>query len=298
MSSGLGSKGAKYGLVEAGGTKVVCAVGCGEGELLERVRFETTRPEEVFGKVRAFFEGVGVALAGMGVATFGPVDVRDARSKDYGCILKTPKAGWEGASWVVALEGLSSGPVVVDTDVNGAALGEAMWGTAKGLGTVVYVTVGTGIGGGVLMEGRPVHGWMHPEVGHMLVPRERGERDGFEGVCPFHGDCLEGMASGTAIAARWGVQGQDLPDDHEAWDLEAGYLASMCANLAFTVSPERIILGGGVMQVPRVFELVRERFRGRVAGYLELPELEGYIVPPAFGQDAGLVGALALVRGG
>ncbi|MEM7143572.1 MAG: ROK family protein, partial [Verrucomicrobiota bacterium] len=237
-------------------------------------------------------------LAGMGVATFGPVDVRDPGSKDYGRILKTPKAGWEGASWVEALEGLSAGPVVVDTDVNGAALGEAKWGVAKGLGTVVYVTVGTGIGGGVLVDGRPVHGLMHPEIGHLRVPREKKEREGFEGICPFHGDCLEGMASGPAIAARWGVEGKDLPEDHEAWDLEAGYLAWMCVNLAFAVSPERIILGGGVMQVPRVFGLVRERFRERVAGYLELPELDEYIVPPGFGQDAGLIGALALVQGG
>jgi fructokinase len=278
-------------------------VASGPEAIQARVRIDTTTPAEVFRAVTAFFREAtpeGQALAGVGVATFGPVDVRDEGSPDYGRIKKTPKAGWAGASWVEGLRELTGGPlVVVDSDVNGAALGEARWGAAKGLGTVVYVTVGTGIGGGILVGGHPVHGLLHPEIGHMRVPREAG--DDFAGVCPFHADCLEGLASGPAIAARWGREGKDLPEDHEAWALQADYLASMCVNLALTVSPERIILGGGVMQVPRVFGLVRDRFIERLGGYLDMPEIvehvDSYIVAPKLGQDAGLMGALALIQG-
>jgi fructokinase len=198
MESSVASDGAGrlLGMVEAGGTKVVCAVATGPDDVRARVRLETTMPDEVFEAVKAFFDGAvpeGESLAGLGVATFGPVDVRDEFSTDYGRIMKTPKAGWAGASWVDAFRDVIRGPIVVDTDVNGAALGEAKWGAAKGLGSVVYVTVGTGIGGGVLVHGEPVHGLLHPEIGHMRVPRD-ATVDPFPGVCPFHGDCLEGLA--------------------------------------------------------------------------------------------------------
>ena len=212
MTEGRRTSDGLFGLIEAGGTKVICAVASGPEDIRRRVRIETTTPEEVFAAAREFFveaTPTGRSLEGLGVATFGPVDVREAGAANYGRILQTPKPGWAGASWVEGLRGVVDGRIVVDTDVNGGALGEATWGAAKGLGTVVYVTVGTGIGGGVLVDGKPVHGVLHPEIGHMRVPREEGEREGFAGVCRFHGDCLEGLASGPAISARWGIEGEE-----------------------------------------------------------------------------------------
>jgi fructokinase len=243
-------------------------------------------------------DGLPAAFA---VVTFGPVDLRDPASPGYGAIMKTPKAGWEGAHWLNPLrEAFPDRPLFVDTDVNGAAFGELTWGAGQGLSDLIYITVGTGIGGGVIAGGRPVHGLLHPEIGHIRFPRNPD--DDFAGVCPFHGDCLEGLASGPALKTRWGQPAESLPSDHPAWSFHADYLARACANLACTVSPQRIILGGGVMQQDFLFPMIRERLLDRLNGYLDVPEIteqiDRYLVPPGLGQDAGLLGAVALAQHG
>lgn len=290
-----------WGAVEAGGTKMVCGVGREDGSILLRERFPTTTPEESFDRIAGFFreaESRLGPLSGLGIVAFGPVDVRDPGSAGHGRMLTTPKPGWQGAHWVEGLSSIAC-PKRVETDVNGAAMGEAKWGAARGLSTVVYITVGTGIGGGILVNGSPLHGVLHPEVGHMRLPRAATE-GGFPGACPFHGDCLEGLASGPAMKARWGVPAETLPADHPAWEEQASHLAWACINLACVVSPQRIILGGGVMQQEGLFPRVRKLFTERLAGYLPVPEIrdhpESYIVPPGLGQDAGLLGALLVAR--
>jgi fructokinase len=188
-------------------------------------------------------------------------------------------------------------PVAFDTDVNAAALGELRWGTARGLDTFVYVTVGTGIGGGAMVEGKLVHGLLHPEMGHMRIAHDR-QVDLFAGSCPFHGDCWEGLASGPAIEARWGSHGQDLPPDHAAWKLEAEYLAQGATNLICTISPQKVILGGGVMRQAGLFPMVRRRTAELLNGYIRkteiLEHMDQFIVPPGLGDSAGILGAVAL----
>lgn len=290
--------------IEAGGTKVVCAFGTGPDEVWERCRIPTTSPGEVTDRLVAFFRdafdkhGPPDAFA---VVTFGPVDLRDPDSAGYGAIMKTPKAGWEGAHWLDPIRKHFPGiPVAIDTDVNGAALGELEWGAARGLSSVVYLTVGTGIGGGIVADGNPIHGVLHPEVGHMRLPRTEEDRAAFAGGCPFHGDCLEGLASGPAIQKRWGLPAEELPDDHEAWEHLTDAMAWACVNLACVVSPQRIIIGGGVYQRESLFPLLRAQVAARLNGYIDVPEIiegmDGYIVPPGLGQDAGLFGAMALGR--
>jgi fructokinase len=232
------------------------------------------------------------------VASFGPVDL-DPESPTYGTITSTPKPGWAGTD-VRGRLGLAFGvPVGFDTDVNGAALGEHRWGAAQDVSTFVYLTVGTGIGGGGLVRGRPLHGLVHPEMGHMRVPHDR-QRDPFPGICPYHGDCLEGLAAGPALETRWDQPGEKLSHDHPAWALEAEYLALGLTNLILTLSPERIILGGGVMARRHLFPLIRTRVQRLLAGYVTAPavldEIDRYIVPPALGDRAGVLGAIALAR--
>jgi fructokinase len=288
--------------IEAGGTKVVCAYGSGPEAVWDRCRLATGSPGDVMSGMVDFFKG---AFSQHGepdvisVVSFGPVDLRDPSSASYGSIMKTPKPGWEGAHWLEPLRQAFPGvPVVIDTDVNGAALGEMAWGAARGLSSVVYITVGTGIGGGIVADGRPLHGMLHPEVGHMRVPRAEADRAAFAGACPFHGDCLEGLASGPAIRRRWGVPAETLPDNHEAWGYVIDALAWACVNLACVVSPQRIILGGGVLQRPHLFPSLRALVLERLNGYVDVPEItermDGYLVPPDLGQDAGLFGAMAL----
>jgi len=287
------------GGIEAGGTKFVCAVGTGPEDVRDEVRFPTTEPEETIGRAIAFFreqmkkQG---ALDAVGIASFGPVDP-DPDSDTFGFITSTPKPGWQQVDFAGALQKALDLPVGFDTDVNGAALGEWRWGAAQGLQTFIYLTVGTGIGGGGMVNGDLMHGLIHPEMGHIRLPHDR-EVDPYEGRCPFHGDCLEGMAAGPALEERWGQPAETLPADHEAWSLEAEYLAYALVNFIVTLSPQRLILGGGVMEQPHLIPLVRQRVQGLLNDYVRHPmileRIDEYIVPPSLGGQAGVLGAIAL----
>jgi fructokinase len=285
--------------VEAGGTKFVCAVGTDEGEIQARLRFPTTSPQETLDRAVRFFREQEALLGrvdALGIAAFGPLDLEPA-SRTYGHITSTPKPGWANIDLLGRLRRALSLPAWIDTDVNGAALAEWRWGAAQGLDSVVYLTIGTGIGGGALLHGHPVHGLVHPEMGHILVPHDRGV-DPFPGWCPFHGDCLEGLAAGPAIERRWGVQAQELPREHPAWELEAHYLALGLTTIICTLSPQRILLGGGVMQQTHLLPLIRAKVVSLLNGYVQAEAItdgiDGYIVSPLLGAEAGIKGALAL----
>ncbi len=287
-----------YGGIEAGGTKFICAVGTGPNDLRAETRFATTTPEETIPRAIAFFQPYATQLAAIGIGSFGPIDPRPA-SPAFGYITTTPKPGWAHTDFVGPLQKIYNLPIGFDTDVNAAALGEQNWGAAQGLDTFIYLTIGTGIGGGVMVEGNLLHGVMHPEMGHIFVPHNR-EQDSFEGSCPYHGDCLEGLASGPALESRWGVRAESLPNPHPAWELESSYLADAIVNYTLPLAPQRVILGGGVMQQAHLFPLIREKVQKRLNGYLAATEIieqmEGFIVPPALGQRAGILGALALAQ--
>jgi fructokinase len=286
-----------YGGIEAGGTKWVCAVGTGPDDLRAITRFPTTTPDETLGRAIAFFKE-HPSVAAVGVGSFGPIDVhRD--SPTFGYITTTPKPGWRDADVVGPIRRALGVPVGFDTDVNVAALGEWRWGAAQGLDTLVYLTVGTGIGGGVIAAGNMLHGLLHPEIGHMRIPHDR-ERDPFAGACPFHGDCLEGLAAGPALAARWGQRGEQLAPDHPAWELEAHYLALALNNLVCTLSPQRIIVGGGVMHQPGMLARIQRNVQTLLNGYVQDPQIEQaidtYITLPGLGDQPGVLGAIALAQ--
>lgn len=292
------------GAVEAGGAKFVCAIGSGPRDLI-RATIPTTTPEETLGRVVEFFQDQAEAnvksasLPALGVASFGPVDL-DPRSSTFGFITSTPKPGWSKVDICGVLRRALGIAVAFDTDVNAAALAEARWGAARGLDNVLYITVGTGIGGGVLVDGSPLHGLIHPEMGHILVPHDRDE-DPFPGACPFHNDCFEGLASGLAMELRWGVKAERLLEpDHPAWRLEARYLGMGLANLVCVLSPRRIVLGGGVMHNLALFPMIRRSLRGSLNGYVQAPDIlesiDSYVVPPLLGDDAGVLGALVLAE--
>ena len=290
---------ARYGGVEAGGTKFVCAIGDASLTLLERVEFPTATPDETLDRTIDFFRsraGNG-GLAALGVGSFGPVDPRPD-SPAWGYITTTPKPGWRHTDFAGRLRRALGVPVGFDTDTNAAALGEGTLGAAQGLHTFVYLTIGTGVGGGALVGGKRVHGLLHPEMGHMTLPRAEG--DDFEGACPFHGDCLEGMVSGPALHARAGGPPNRLPPDHEIWTHVTHYLAAALVNITCVLSPQRIILGGGVMHQRHLFPRIRRGVERLLAGYLQSPEItahpETFIVPPGLGDNAGVVGSLALAR--
>ena len=287
-----------FGAVEAGGTKFVCAVGTGPEDLQARTEFPTTSPAETVGRVVEFFgeQAKRDSLAAVGIASFGPLDLNPA-SPRFGFITTTPKAGWRDVDLAGPIRRALKLPVAFDTDVNAAALGEHRWGAARGISTFVYVTVGTGIGGGGMVEGRLIHGVLHPEMGHMRIPHD-WRSDPFPGACPFHGDCWEGLAAGPALEARWGGNCRRLPLDHQAWQLEAHYLALGVANLVCTLSPQRIVLGGGVMRQPGLFPLVRRQTLELLNGYIRagdvIDRIDQYVVPPELGDNAGVLGAIAL----
>lgn len=287
-----------YGGIEAGGTKFMCAVGTGPDDLHDVQRFPTTTPDETLGQAINFFRSHSDTLAALGVASFGPVDLQPT-SPTWGYITTTPKQHWTNTDVAGPLGEALGVPVGFDTDVNGAALGEQRWGAAQGLDTFIYLTIGTGIGGGGMVRGRMMHGLVHPEMGHILLPHDRSA-DPFPGVCPFHGDCFEGLASGPAIKARWNQPADTLPDDHGAWPLQAHYLALALVNFICTVSPQRIIMGGGVMGQPHLFPLVRAEVQRLLNGYVQAPEItehiDQYIVPPGLGDRAGVLGAIALAE--
>lgn len=290
-----------FGGIEGGGTKFVCAVGTGLGDIRAETRFPTTTPAETLQRAVDFFkqqEKEMGNLAAIGIACFGPLDPQPA-SPSFGRILPTPKPGWTGADLVGPFRAAFGVPVGFDTDVNGAALAEARWGAAQGCDPVLYLTIGTGIGGGFLVNGRLVHGLIHPEAGHLPLPHDR-ERDPFPGVCPFHGDCFEGLAAGPALEKRWGQKAETLPPEHPAWELEARYIALALCGYIYTLSPQRIILGGGVSQQPQVMKMVREKVPALLNGYIQSPEIleriENYIVNPGLGNQSGVLGALALAE--
>ena len=284
-----------YGGIEAGGTKFVCALGTGPDDVRALTRFSTRTPEETLADAIAFFRAQPELPVAIGIGSFGPVDPNPA-SPTYGYITSTPKAGWLNTDVAGTIRRALDVPVAFDTDVNAAALGEHRWGAAQDVETFLYLTVGTGIGGGGMVEGRRLHGLLHPEMGHIFVPRAPG--DDFAGVCPFHDGCLESLATGPALAARWGRPGHELPRDHVAWDFEAHYLAMAVINFILTLSPQRIILGGGVMHQAHLFPMIRERVQRRLNGYVQRPQIldaiDRYIVPPALGDRAGVLGSMAL----
>jgi fructokinase len=288
------------GGIEAGGTKFICATGTGPDDIRDRTQFPTTTPEVTIGKAIGFFrqEMKKGPLAAIGMASFGPLDLNE-KSPTHGCITTSPKPGWANANLLKSVQKGLDIPVFIDTDVNGAALGEQKWGAARGLDTFIYLTVGTGIGGGGIINGRMMHGLIHPEMGHIRIQHDC-KTDPFNGSCPFHGDCLEGLASGTAMIKRWGKPPEEIPTDHPAWQLEADYLAAGIANFICTLSPQRIILGGGIMKKPGLLPAVRQKAVNLLNNYVNSPEIteniDNYIVPPGLGDLAGVLGAIALAQ--
>jgi len=284
----------RLGALEAGGTKMVCSVGDEQGRIEKRAVISTGVPDETLPLIIAFFMQNNIAALGIG--SFGPLDLNTA-SPAYGSITSTPKPGWNGYPLLKTLTGALRVPALIDTDVNAAALGEHIKGAGRGFQHILYVTVGTGIGGGIICGKEPVHGLLHPELGHMLL-RPLPDDPLQDGVCPYHRGCLEGLASGPSLQARFGVPARELTEDHIAWTLETEYLAQMCVNATVMLSPERIILGGGVMQQPHLFTRIQDRTRQLLNGYILHERIttypETYIVPPGLGGDSGVTGALLL----
>ena len=279
--------------IEAGGSKFICGIGSGPGDLIS-TRIPTTTPSATVAAVAEWIREHAVQqLTSVGIGAFGPLDLNPA-SPSFGHITSTPKAAWRNfdiAGEIRKALGVPVHvPVHIDTDVNAALLGESRWGAAQGLSDCVYLTIGTGIGGAALIAGRLLRGTGHAEMGHIRIPYDTPHDGKFSGVCPYHGDCLEGLASGPAIEARWGQPASELPADHPAWGFEARYLALALVNLTLTLAPERILMGGGVMRHPSLFQAIRRELKLLLAGYAKEPE----IVPPGLGENAGVLGALAL----
>lgn len=277
------------GAIEAGGTKFVCAVGDETGAIIAREQIPTTIPEETMPKVIEFFKQHPVKAIGIG--SFGPIDVI-RESPTYGNITSTPKPGWKDYPFVQTIREAFAIPIGFNTDVNAAALGEATLGAAKGLDSCLYITVGTGIGAGAVVQGQLLQGLSHPEMGHILVRRHRD--DHYQGKCPYHSDCLEGLAAGPAIETRWGAKGVDLVDRKEVWEMEGFYLAQALMQYVLILSPKKIILGGGVMHQKQVFHSIYKNLKELLNDYVSLPELEDYIVSPRLGDNAGITGSLLL----
>jgi fructokinase len=282
------------GAIEAGGTKFLCSVGTGHDDVIDSVRIPTTTPEATVDAVLEFFER-NEAPAAVGIASFGPLELRRDHPA-YGRITTTPKTGWSDTDLAGPISRRLGIPVGFDLDVIGSALGEYSFGAGQGIRNLVYVTVGTGVGGGVLIDGIPVPGLVHPEMGH--VPVERWKGDDFAGVCPYHEICLEGMASGPAIAARWGRSSESLGEVlGEAIEVEAHYLASGLKGIVYALAPQRVILGGGVMKLPGLIDSVNAALFEQMNGYAIQPEhKEGFVVTPSLGDDSGIAGAFVLAE--
>jgi fructokinase len=282
------------GGIEAGGTKFICGVGTSPDDLVT-IEFPTTTPAETIARAVTFFEKHPVPAIGIG--SFGPVDLNH-HSPTYGHITTTPKLAWRNVDLVGEIRTATSARVVLDTDVNAAAVGEHRWGAARDVETFIYLTVGTGIGGGGMVNGQLMHGLLHPEMGHIRIPHDL-TADPYPGGCPSHGDCLEGLAAGPTLEARYGVPGSKLAPSHIAWELQAHYLALGLVTWICTLSPERIILGGGVMKQANLFPKIRQKVQKLLNGYIQVPEIldriDGYIVPAGLGGQAGILGAIGLV---
>jgi fructokinase len=282
----------RLGALEAGGTKMVCAIGNENGEILERVSIPTEAPDITMPKLISYF--ADKEIEALGIGCFGPIDLnRD--SDTYGCITTTPKLAWKNYNIVKMFQEALSVPVGFDTDVNGSALGEATWGITKGLENSMYITIGTGIGTGIITNGKLLHGMLHPEGGHLLLSRH--PKDSFEGTCPYHKTCLEGLASGPAIEARWGENGTQLAKRREVWELEAYYIAQALVDYIMVISPQRIVIGGGVMHQEHLMPMIREEVKRQLAGYIDTKELlniDKYVVLPSLNDNQGIMGALKL----
>lgn len=287
----------KIGAIEAGGTKFVCGIGDQAGNILDKITIPTTTPKDTLSAVFDYFENKDIAA--LGVGSFGPIDPI-LHSKTYGFITKTPKVGWVDFDLLGTLRAKLKIPMSIDTDVNAAALAEYTWGFSNDLNSaphnLVYLTIGTGVGGGAVINGKPLQGLLHPEMGHMSV--KRAKNDAFGGNCPYHQDCLEGLISGPAIFKRTGIKAQDLACTHPSWDLTAYYLAQGITNIILVLSPEKIILGGGVMQQSHLFPLIHKHVKLLLNGYIAHQALQddiaNYIIPPKLGTSSGLKGSLAL----
>jgi fructokinase len=289
-----------FGGIEAGGTKFVCAVGSNPDDLRDEIRFDTTSPDKTIYRAIEYFreQSLRERLLAIGIGSFGPVDLNRG-SSTYGYITSTPKPHWANTDFYGKIRDGLNITVGIDTDVNAAALGEYKWGAARGLANFIYLTIGTGIGGGGMINGRLLHGLLHPEMGHVFIPHDI-KTDPYEGKCPFHKDCFEGLASGPALKDRWGEPAENLSEDHKAWDLEAKYISLALINYICTLSPQRIIIGGGVMEQKRLLSLIHEKVRGMLNNYIGVTELreniEKYIVMPELGNKSGILGAIALAK--
>ncbi len=277
----------KIGALEAGGTKMVCAIGDESGQITKRISLSTSTPEETMPEMVRFFKENEISQLGIGC--FGPLDL--AR----GVITTTPKKAWQNYPIQEAFHHALQVPVTLDTDVNAAMLGEATYGSARGLHSCIYITIGTGVGMGILSDGKLVHGMMHPEAGHMLITRV--PEDDMESNCRYHEHCLEGLAAGPALEKRLGCKAYEVSPKHPVWKMEADYISQALVNLILTLSPQRIILGGGVMKQEQLYPMIRERTRDLLGGYVqtdELQNLESYIAAPSLGDNQGVMGALRL----
>jgi fructokinase len=288
-----------FGGVETGGTWCVCAIAGGPDEIVAEEQFPTTKPPETLDRIVEFFQA-GPKVEAIGIGSFGPVDL-DPESATWGYVTTTPKPGWQWTSVAAVIRERLGVPVAFDNDVDAAALGENRWGAGQGVGSLCYLTIGTGIGAGLLIDGQPWHGLVHPEVGHIRVSREHDrDRASFAGICPVHGDCWEGLAAGPALEARWGMAPDQLPADHEAWSIEAEYIALGILSIVLVFSPQRVIVGGGVMEHAGLLDTVRQRLRDLMAGYLPTPllgeEIDSYLVAPRLDDRAGVLGAIALAQ--
>ena len=285
-----------YGGVEAGGTKFSCILGSDPDHILSERTIRTTTPEETIAQVIEFFAKAADPVSAIGIGSFGPIDLNRS-SRSFGYITNTPKPGWQNTDLIGTIGRALKVPIVFDTDTSVAALGEMKWGNAEALDHILYLTIGTGIGGGFIINGKPLHGLLHPEMGHMQIPHD-WKQDPFPGTCPYHGDCLEGLASGPAVHKRWGAPGESLPSDHRAWTLETQYIAAGLVNLICALSPQRIILGGGVMRRAELFEKIRIRMKELSNRYFDHIQLQDkiaeYVVPAKLGNRVGVLGALAL----
>lgn len=282
----------RYGALEAGGTKMIVAIGDENGKILERASFPTLTPSETMPKMIDFFKGK--EIVSLGIACFGPIDL-NKESKTYGYITSTPKLDWRNYDIVGEFKKALNVPVGFDTDVNGSLLGEITWGCAQNKTDAIYLTIGTGIGGGVMTNGKLLHGMLHPEMGHIKLVLEDG--DTYKGKCPYHATCFEGLAAGPAIEERWGKKAVELADNNEVWELESAYIAQALSSYILTLSPQIIILGGGVMHQMQLFPLIRKKVIEQLNGYIntdEIKNIDEYIVPASLNDDQGIMGAVKL----
>jgi fructokinase len=287
-----------YGAIEAGGTKFVCIVGSGPQQIASQTRIETTTPDETLNKVVEFFQPYvqDKTVKSIGVGCFGPVDL-NPDSKLFGYITSTPKPGWSNTDVAGFLQRKLNIPIIMETDVNAAAIGEFNWGASMGCDPSLYITIGTGIGGGYLLDGKPLFGLLTPEMGHIHIPHDF-DLDPFPGSCPYHKDCFEGLASGPAIQKRFKIRGETISDEDPFWEIEAAYIAAALADYILVLSPKKIILGGGIMQRSALFPKIRKKLLERLNGYVQsrtlTEDIASYIVSPGLGNRSGVIGALTL----